>query len=230
MKITFLGHAAFRIDFKDKVILIDPFITGNPLASKDLVFDSVDYIFVTHGHKDHLGDTVRLSEEFGAKVFGVPELVNILSSKFGVKNTFSFNKGGTINVDDVFSVTMVKAEHTCSIQIGDERIYAGETVGFVFHLGKDRVYHAGDTSVFSDMSLIKELYAPNICLLPVGNHYTMGELEFVKAVELLGGDVFIPMHFKTFPVLTQNLDKLKKRLSFEDWKKVKILSSGETFF
>src|SRR5271165_1246357 len=209
--ITWLGHATFRIETKDgATVIVDPWVMGNPMcpeSEKDV--KKVDIMLCTHGHFDHIGDAVEIAKKHGPRVVGNPELCGWLGKR-GVKQLAEMNKGGTQKVGDI-KVTMVHADHSCGITDGDQVVYGGEACGYVIEFSSGlKIYHAGDTNVFGDMRIISELYAPDIAMIPIGDHYTMGPREAAYACNLLQAKTVIPMHFGTFPVLTGRPAALQK--------------------
>jgi L-ascorbate metabolism protein UlaG (beta-lactamase superfamily) len=206
MELTWLGHASFRLDAGGKRIYIDPFLNGNPKCPDDeKTPERVDIIAVTHGHGDHVGDTVDLAQKHGCTVVAPVELADWLGNQ-GVENTRDPNKGGTTEVDGV-RFTLTHAFHSSSTNDGT---YAGEPCGIVVRAEDKSIYFAGDTSVFGDMQLIGRLYAPDLAVLPIGDHYTMGPEEAGLAIELLGVQRVVPCHFGTFPPLVGTPDELAK--------------------
>jgi L-ascorbate metabolism protein UlaG (beta-lactamase superfamily) len=213
VQITWLGHANFEIKFESgEVLLLDPWIEGNPAYPKDYKIEKADAIAVSHGHGDHMGDVVPLAKRFGSKVAAMVEVAGFCASK-GVKNTIGFNKGGTVDLGFV-KLTMTHALHSSSIQDGGNSIYGGEATGFILTL-KDgrRAYFAGDTAIFSEMGLYADVYHPELAFLPIGDHYTMGPEEAAYAARLLKVKKVIPMHYGTFPVLTGRPAQLEEKLS-----------------
>jgi L-ascorbate metabolism protein UlaG (beta-lactamase superfamily) len=212
LKITWLGHATFRVVTpKGTTIYIDPWVMQNPMtpeSEKDV--KKCDVLLCTHGHGDHIGDAVALAKKHNPKVVGIFELCLWMQKK-GAQQIAPMNKGGTQQVAD-FKVTMVDAVHSCGIQDDDGSIvYGGEACGYVMEFENGvRLYHAGDTAVFGDMALIRDLYAPDIACLPIGDHFTMSPKEASYACSLLRPKTVIPMHFGTFPVLTGKPSELKK--------------------
>ena len=211
IKITWLGHATFRIETPGgKTILIDPWVMGNPMCpDKEKDVKQVDVMLCTHGHGDHIGDAVEIAKKHKPVIVGIPELCGWLEKK-GVTQTAAMNKGGTQAVGDI-KVTMVHADHSCGIQDGDQMVYGGEACGYVVEFSNGvKIYHAGDTNVFGDMQIIRDLYAPEIAMLPIGDHFTMSPREAAYACNLLKPKTVIPMHFGTFPVLTGRPSQLQK--------------------
>ena len=211
IKLTWLGHATFRVETPEgKTVLLDPWVMGNPAcpaAERDV--KNVDLMLCTHGHFDHIGDAVEIAKKHSPTVVGIPELCGWLGKK-GVKNLAEMNKGGTQKAGDI-RVTMVHADHSCGITDGDQVVYGGEACGYVIEFSSGlKIYHAGDTNVFGDMRIISELYAPDIALIPIGDHYTMGPREAAYACNLLKAKTVIPMHFGTFPALTGRPSALQK--------------------
>ncbi len=201
-KITWLGHAGFRLQTASgAVVLIDPWVSGPTCPENLKKFDRVDLILATHGHSDHFADVVALAHRHKPKVIAIFETARWLQSK-KVSDVMPMSKGGTQKVADV-EVTMVHAAHSNSIEDDGKIIYGGEPAGFVVTLpGGLRLYHAGDTNLFGDMRLIGELYKSQLALLPIGDVYTMGPREAAHAIRLLGVKHVVPMHYGTFPLLT----------------------------
>ena len=221
VEITWLGHSTFKIEAAGKTILIDPWVANNPACpDSQKKFKKIDLMLCTHGHGDHIGDAVPLIKEHQPTVIGIYELCLWLQKK-GAKNISPMNKGGSQKAAGVH-VTMVHADHSCGIQDDDGSIiYGGEAVGYILEFENGlKLYHAGDTNVFGDMAIIRELYAPDYAMLPIGDLFTMGAREVEYACTLLRPKVVIPMHFGTFPALTgspNDLTKMSDDLGIEVW-------------
>jgi len=211
VKLTWLGHSTFRVETPEgKTLYIDPWIMGNPMCpASEKNVPKADVLLCTHGHGDHIGDAVAIGKAHNALAVGIFELCLWLQGK-GVKQISPMNKGGTQTVAGV-KVTMVHAVHSCGIQDGDQIVYGGEACGYVLEFSNGlKMYHAGDTNVFSDMAIIRDLYAPPVVMLPIGDHFTMSPREAAYAVGLLKPRFVVPMHFGTFPLLTGSLGELEK--------------------
>ena len=232
--LTYLGHAAFRLTAgSGKVVLIDPWVMNNPACPDALKSpEKVDLMLITHGHFDHIGDSVELARRHQPDIVAVYETCVWLGSR-GVEKTHPMNKGGTQTAGGL-AVTMVSADHSCGITDKDDRgreviVYGGEPCGYVVTLEDGfRIYHAGDTNVFGDMTIIGELYRPDLALLPIGGLYTMSPKEAAYAIRLLGVKKVVPMHYGTFPALSGTPEGLHEVT--RDIKNLEILpiKPGET--
>jgi L-ascorbate metabolism protein UlaG (beta-lactamase superfamily) len=214
IKITWLGHATFLVSTPgDKNVIIDPWVSGNPAtpANKKTI-EKLDYMLITHCHSDHFADAVDLAKKHGPNVIGMYELCVYMQKK-GAKQVAPMNKGGTQQVGDI-KVTMVNAHHSNTLEDGATVFTPGEPCGFVIEFANGlKLYHAGDTCVFGDMAIIRELYAPDLCMLPIGDLFTMGPREAAYACSLLKPKAVIPMHYATFPLLTGTPEAFQKELT-----------------
>lgn len=214
--LKWLGHAAFEIMLDEKIIYIDPWITNpkSPIKLEDI--KKADFIFVTHEHGDHLGESIEIAKKTGATFVSIYEIANIAQER-GVKNVVGANMGGKIDLGGL-TAYIVPAFHS------------GLPTGIIIKGKETTIYHAGDTAVFGDMALIRELYAPKIALLPIGGHFTMGPAEAAKAVELIRPKVAIPMHYGTFPVISGDPNEFKRLVSEKALPtNIVILNPGETY-
>jgi L-ascorbate metabolism protein UlaG (beta-lactamase superfamily) len=208
-RITWLGHATVLVQTaRGTNILIDPFIAQNPKYPKDFVLPAkIHFIMLTHGHGDHIADAAPVADRHNSTVVAIYELAAYLAKK-GVVHTIGMNLGGTVQLDDV-AATMVEAKHSSAAQDETGDHYVGVAAGFVLTIADGPVlYHAGDTAVFSDMKLIRELYRPKVAMLPIGGHFTMGPVEAAMAVRFLEPEIVLPLHFGTFPPLTGTPEQL----------------------
>lgn len=225
-KITWFGHATFVVESDGTRILIDPWVMNNPACPDELKdVGNLDAMLITHAHFDHIGDAVEIATSASPQTVAIPETATWLGSK-GVENVIDMNKGGTVEVAGC-RAHMVHAVHSCGITDGDQIIYGGEAAGWVLELANGfKIYHAGDTAVFSDMALIGKLLEPDTALLPIGDHYTMGPRSAAEAIRLLGVKTVIPMHFGTFPVLTGTPDDLREHASDVEGLEIVDLAPG----
>jgi L-ascorbate metabolism protein UlaG (beta-lactamase superfamily) len=213
VSLTWLGHTAFRLDTPAGArIYVDPFLHGNPKCPEgELEPERVDLIALTHGHDDHVGDTVALAQRFGCPVVAVVELRGWLSTK-GLPEAMQHapNKGGTVEEAGV-RITLTDAQHSSSAFENGTFVYLGEPAGLVFDVPDGpTIYFAGDTNVFGDMALIARLYQPDVAVLPIGDHFTMGPREAAVALELLDVKRCVPCHYGTFPILVGTPDELRE--------------------
>jgi L-ascorbate metabolism protein UlaG (beta-lactamase superfamily) len=225
IEITWLGHATFQLRFEGgEVLVLDPWIEGNPSYPKGFKIEKVDAIAVSHAHFDHINDLVPLGQKFQPKVIAIFE-TSVWLEKKGLKNTIGMNKGGTVDLGFV-KLTMTHALHSCAIKDGDQLIYGGEAAGYIltFNDGR-RAYFAGDTALFSDMALLRDLYKPELAFLPIGDHFTMGPDQAAYAARMLHVKRVIPMHYGTFPALTGTPQALADELKGEA--EVWTLKQGE---
>jgi L-ascorbate metabolism protein UlaG (beta-lactamase superfamily) len=208
---TWLGHGSFRFDSADgKRIYVDPWFDNPKCPESEKQPERCDVLAITHGHGDHVGSAAQVVSGFSPTVIGIVELATWLEGQ-GASNTIGMNKGGTVDAGGV-KFTMTQAIHSGGFaQPGSDPVYLGEPAGFVIEFENGlKVYCAGDTDVFGDMQLIGRLYSPDVAILPIGDHFTMGPRAAAVALELLGTSRCIPIHWGTFPLLTGTPDELKQ--------------------
>lgn len=220
MKIQFLGHAAFALEHDGKTVLVDPFLTGNPKAAATADEVAADAIFLTHGHGDHIGDTVDIAKRTGATVVAIVELANELSES-GVADVKDPNIGGTVDLGWV-SVRLTPAWHTSTTPKGTVNTPAG----LVIEMGGKRIYFAGDTGLFSDLALPAKRGHLDLAVIPIGGHYTMDRFDAVVAAELIKADQVIPCHYDTFPPIETDAQAFKADVQNAGFAEVVVLDPG----
>jgi len=226
-QLTYLGHSAFLITTPAGDILIDPFLSGNPSASIGPDDVHPTYILVTHGHSDHLGDTIAIARRTGATVIGPAELITYLTGK-GVSNVHPMHIGGN-HVFPFGELFLTQALHGSSVTENGHLIYTGNPCGFVVKTEERTIYHAGDTGVFLDMELIGRLHPLDIALLPIGGNFTMGIDDAVEAVKMLAPRTVIPMHYGTFPLISVDPQLFRTKVETSTSAHCVVLEPGQTF-
>ncbi len=203
MEMTYHGHSVISVTTNDGTrLLVDPFITGNPLTDLKARQVNTDYILITHGHNDHIGDMISIAKKNAATVIANPEITH-LAIKNGVENTHGMNIGGSF--DFPFGrVKMVFAQHSSGYELGRDMLYMGEPAGFILEVDGKTLYHAGDTAYFSDLSILSEDFDIDVAFLPIGDNFTMGIKDAVKASRVINAKKNVPIHYNTFPVIKQD--------------------------
>ncbi len=199
LEITFLGHSAFLLKADNHAVLIDPFLTGNPVAKHKPEDIECDAIVLTHGHADHIGDTLSIAKRTGATIYAAFEICEFFSAK-GCQYLEPMNPGGKVAAPFGF-IALTQAFHSSSY----EGQYMGQPCGAIINIAGTTIYHMGDTALFSDIKLIAEIYKPTVAMIPVGDRFTMGPEQGATAAEWINPKLAIPMHFATFPLLTSDL-------------------------
>lgn len=222
MELSYHGHSIVKIKTETFELLIDPFISGNPLTDLKVGEQNPSYILLTHGHNDHVGDTVEIAKRSGAKVIAPNELANYLAT-LGIE-TIGMNIGGQASFD-FGELKYTQAFHSSSFETDTgEIIYAGMPAGILLTLEGKTIYHAGDTSLFGDMRLIGERHEIDVAFLPIGDHFTMGPEDAAYATELLRPHLVVPVHYNTFPPIQQDPNVFKELVTQCE---VTILQPGE---
>jgi L-ascorbate metabolism protein UlaG (beta-lactamase superfamily) len=214
MKITWLGHSGFHIEIAGRVLLVDPWLTGNPMFPADRRAEAITgatHILVTHGHGDHTGDTLALAGELKVPVVGIYDLVSWWQGRHGIE-AIGFNKGGTVDLGGP-KVTMVNAVHSSSVGGPDGPVYAGHESGFMIAGEGHVIYVSGDTDVMADMKVFDDLHHPDIGILCAGGHFTMDMKRAAYAARtFFDFATVIPCHYRTFPLLEQSAKALADAL------------------
>lgn len=229
MKITWLGHSGFRIEIGDQILLVDPWLTGNPVfpeGSRDAAITGATHILLTHGHGDHTGDALALSKETGAPLVGIDDLMSHWEATADA-DVIGFNKGGTVMLGKV-AVSMVAAQHSSSIAGETGPVYAGHEAGFMISGEGHTIYVSGDTDIMADMGWFGEFYSPDIGILCAGGHFTMDMKKAAWAAKkFFKFKTVIPCHYKTFPLLAQTADELVAGLPGVDVKTPAVMETFE---
>lgn len=214
MRYTWLGHSGIRLEIGGEVLLIDPWLDGNPVfpeARRAEAIDGATAILLTHGHFDHASSAAAIARETGLTVYGIFDLMSHWEATERV-DVVGFNKGGTVQIGDV-AVTMVNAAHSSSIGTDAGPVYAGAEAGFMIEAEGRCVYVSGDTDVMADMGVLQDLHAPEIGILCAGGHFTMDMKRAAYAAsKLFRFKTVIPVHYRTFPILEQSAEPLKAAL------------------
>ncbi len=223
LTLTWYGHSAFRLDSGDHAVLIDPFISGNPSATVPAESVNAGAILLTHAHNDHVGDTVEIARRNNATVIATAELASWLGSQ-GVENAVGANHGGTVQFPGG-STKFVPAWHTSSYSTDQGTVAPGVPAGHVVRFGGKTIYFAGDTCLFLDMQLIGE-EGLDVAVLPIGDHFTMGVKDAVRAAEFLKAKTVVPCHYNTFPPIVQDPATFKAGVESTMDSVVEIISPG----
>ncbi len=223
--LTYLGHAAFLLEADGHTIAIDPFLSGNPRASHQAEQIAPQTILLTHAHNDHVGDTVVIAQRTEAKVIAIVELADWLEGQ-GIANATGGNHGGTVAFAGG-TVKFVPAWHTSSYLDGDTRVAHGVPAGLVVRLSGKTIYFAGDTCLFGDMRLIGE-EGLDLAVLPIGDHFTMGPADAVRAAEFLSAPLVVPCHYNTFPPIRQDDQAFKRLLEERTNARGLVLAPGQS--
>lgn len=220
--ITALGHSCFQIETGDHTLLIDPFLTGNPQATVSAEDVNPDFIIVTHGHEDHVGDTVSIAKRTGATVISNFEIVNWLTAQ-GVENSHPQHLGGGF-AHPFGHLKLTIAHHGSALPDGS---YGGNPAGLLFTIDGKRIYHAGDTGLFYDMKLIGD-EGIDVAILPIGDNFTMGPADSIKAINFLSPKTVIPMHYNTWPPIEQDVNAWVESVKAETSAEPVILAANES--
>ena len=229
MKLTWLGHAGFRLEIEQAVILIDPWLTGNPLFPENRREEAISgatHILLTHGHGDHTGEAVGIAQERNLPVAGIYDLIDFWSNKHGIEG-IAFNKGGTVDLGGA-AVTMVNASHSSSLDGPDGPVYAGHESGYMIAGEGHVIYISGDTDIMADMEWMGDLHRPDIGVLSAGGHFTMDMKRAAYAArKYFDFRTVIPCHYRTFPLLAQSAEELKAGLPGVDVIEPEVLKAIE---
>jgi len=220
IELNYVGHSCFGVISGNETVLIDPFISQNPKAKVNFDLKKVKYIFVTHGHADHLGDAIAISQRTGAKIFAIFELANYCTKKGA--NAMGVGLGGEIKFS-WGNAKFLPAFHSSSTPDG---VYAGCAASVMLNFNDTKIYHAGDTSLSSEMKVIGEIEKPDVALLPIGGVFTMGIEEAATAAKWLGAYTIVPMHYDTFDMIKADTIEFNNLVEYHG-KSCKIMQPGD---
>lgn len=230
MQLTWLGHAAFRVEIPGAVILVDPFLTGNPTFDGDVAAaaQGCTHVALTHGHDDHVGDTLKICKDTGAQLISNYEIYVWLNGQ-GVENCNPGNPGGTVDCG-AFKTTFTVANHSSGTMQDGQSIYLGNPCGLVFEAeGEPTLYHMGDTNMFGDMALIQEFHRPDVGIVPIGDRFTMGGRQAAIACQrYFDFKTIIPCHYGTFPIIDPTPDVFLTEMG-DQAERVKVAEAGVAF-
>lgn len=222
-KVTFLGHSALSVESDGTTVLVDPFLTGNPMAAADPATIDADFILLTHGHADHIGDTVDIARRTGATVAAIVELAGEIGEDLGEDHpVIDPNLGGTVDFDWGWA-RWVPAWHTSTTPKGTVNTPAG----IVMNIGGTTIYHLGDTALFSDLQLVPQRDSVDLACIPIGGHYTMDRHDAVAAARMVDAPKVLPIHFNTFPPIETDAGAFAADLA-ADGRKAVVLEPGES--
>ncbi len=222
VQFNWVGHGTFHLEADGHRVLIDPFIDGNPVATQKADDFNPDTILVTHAHGDHVADVAEIAKRSGATVYAIAELASWFADQ-GVEKTVGFNFGGTVEFPGG-SAKLVPAWHTSTTPDGK---VSTPPAGMVVRFGGRTIYFAGDTGLFGDMAFIGD-EGLDIAVLPIGDHFTMGPADAVKAARLLNAPVIVPGHYDTFPAIAQDVDAFAADVAANTSSRVEVFQPGET--
>ena len=231
MKLTWFGHSAFALEFADVKILIDPFLSGNPKfgGNVESVSAGCTHVLLTHGHDDHVGDTLDILKATNAQLVANFEICMWMVGQGASGDKINpGNHGGTVDCGG-FTTSFVNALHSSGTTVEGSSVYLGNPLGLIVKAdGEPSVYHMGDTDIFGDMELINELYSPDVGIVPIGDRFTMGAKSAALACRrYFNFKSVIPAHYGTFPIIDQTADAFVAEMA-EDAAKVNVLSPGES--
>lgn len=226
MQIVFHGHSCIQISTDEGSLIIDPFLTHNPVAKVKPEDIKVDYVLLTHGHDDHILDAAQIAKQNNAKIVSIVELAKYMSWKGA--ETVGMNLGGTYKTE-FFSAKMIQAFHSSSFTEGENQqiVYTGEPGGFIISIGGLTILHSGDTALFGDMKMIGDRHPIDIAFLPIGDHFTMGPEDALQAAEWFGARLTVPVHYNTFPPISQDGEAFVENLRAKGMKG-KVIKPGDT--